>query len=113
MPRGRGDSRRGPERDRCAFFGYPARAETSRRRNGQVPITVASDEAAYYRIRVRGVLPPSWSAWFRGFTLVPEANGDTTLTGPVTDQAALHGLITRIRDLGITLVAVERLERVD
>jgi len=45
--------------------------------------------------------------------MIPEANGDTTLTGPVTDQAALHGLISRIRDLGITLIAVERVERID
>jgi hypothetical protein len=73
-------------------------------------MTVTSDEGAHYRIRVRGTVPPSWSAWFRDFTIIPEANGDTTLTGPVTDQAALHGLISRIRDLGITLIAVERVE---
>ena len=74
---------------------------------------MASDERAHYRIRVRGTLPPSWSTWFRDLTIIREANGDTTLTGPVTDQAALHGLISRIRDLGITLIAVERVEGID
>ena len=73
-------------------------------------MTMAPDEGAHYRIRLRGTVPPSWSGWFSDFTILPEANGDTTLTGPVTDQAALHGLISRIRDLGITLIAVERVE---
>jgi hypothetical protein len=76
-------------------------------------MTVAPDEGAHYRIRVRGTLPPGWSAWFRDFTIIPEANGDTMLAGLVIDQAALHGLISRIRDLGITLIAVERVERID
>ena len=66
---------------------------------------------AQYRIRVRGILDSGrWAAWFDNFALTPEANGDTTLTGEVTDQAALHGLINRVRDLGLTLVAVERSE---
>ena len=66
---------------------------------------------AQYRIRVRGILDTTrWATWFDDFAMTPEVNGDTTLTGEVTDQAALHGLINRVRDLGLTLVAVERSE---
>ena len=66
---------------------------------------------AQYRIRVRGILDTTrWATWFDDFAMTPEANGDTTLSGEVTDQAALHGLINRVRDLGLTLVAVERNE---
>jgi hypothetical protein len=57
----------------------------------------------HYRIRVRGHLD---AAWFDGLTVTHEADGDTTLTGPVVDQAALYGLIGRARDLGLTLVSV-------
>ena len=64
----------------------------------------------YYRIRVKGHLDLTWSAWFDGLTLTHEANGDTTLYGPVVDQAALYGLIGRARDLGLTMLAVVRSE---
>ena len=60
----------------------------------------------YYRIRVKGHLDLMWSAWFEGLTITHEANGDTTLYGPVVDQAALYGLIGRARDLSLTLLAV-------
>ena len=63
-----------------------------------------------YQIRVKGRLGRQWAAWFAGLTITPEDNGDTLLTGPVVDQAALHGLLGRVRDLGLTLLAVERLE---
>lgn len=82
----------------------------SHRRNGWVTATVALNERAHYRIRVRGILPRGWSSWFSNFTITPEANDHTTLTGPVTDQATLHGVISRIRDLGLTLIAVERID---
>ena len=62
----------------------------------------------FYEIRVRGELDPRWSVWFDGLTITHEENGDTTLAGPVVDQAALYGLISRVRDLGLTLIAVER-----
>ena len=65
---------------------------------------------ARYWIRVRGTLPAEWADWFDGFTLSHEAGGDTTLTGSVVDQAMLHGLINRVRDLGLTLVAIERID---
>jgi hypothetical protein len=60
------------------------------------------------QIRVRGHLDPRWSAWFDGLTIAHEPDGDTTLTGPVADQAALYGLLSRARDLGLTLVSVTR-----
>jgi len=59
-----------------------------------------------YQLRVRGHLRPDWSDWFAGLTLEHTADGDTLLTGAVRDQAALHGLLGRVRDLGLTLVAV-------
>ncbi len=61
-----------------------------------------------YRIRVRGQLRPEWSEWFGGLAVRPEPNGDTTLAGPVADQAALYALLARVRDLGLTLLAVNR-----
>lgn len=67
-------------------------------------------EPARYRLRVRGMLPAHWSEWFDGFAIAYGPGGDTTLTGPVVDQAALHGLITRVRDLGLTLMAIEQVD---
>jgi len=63
-----------------------------------------------YRIRLKGHLGPHWAASFAGLTLTLEENGDTLLTGPVTDQAALHGLLRKVRDLGLPLLAVTRIE---
>ena len=65
---------------------------------------------AYYEIRVKGQLTERWSDWFDGLTITIEANGETVLTGWIRDQAALHGLLMKIRDLGITLLAVTRIE---
>jgi hypothetical protein len=59
-----------------------------------------------YRIRLKGHLHTRWSTWFNHLTITLEENGDTLLTGPIVDQAALHGILTRIRDLGLTLVSV-------
>ena len=59
-----------------------------------------------YQIRVRGRLGPRWAAWFAGLAITPGDNGDTLLTGPVVDQAALHGLLARVRDLGLPLLSV-------
>ena len=63
-----------------------------------------------YQVRVKGRLGRQWTAWFEGLTITPGDNGDTLLTGPVVDQAALHGLLRRVRDLGLPLIAVTRLE---
>ena len=64
---------------------------------------------AHYRIRIRGHLDPAWSVWFDGLAITQEADGTTTLEGALVDQAALYGLLSRLRDLGATLLAVERL----
>jgi len=61
-----------------------------------------------YEIRVKGNLGPEWSAWFDGFTIAPQDNEETILVGQVVDQPALHGLLAKIRDLGLTLVRVEQ-----
>jgi hypothetical protein len=63
-----------------------------------------------YRITVEGGLDARWSAWFDGLEVTSDADGRTTIAGPVVDQAALHGLLIRIRDLGLPLVAVERID---
>ena len=62
-----------------------------------------------YQIRVNGHLSSQWTDWFGGLTVTLEANGDTLLTGPVVDQAALHGLLKKVRDLGMPLVSVVRI----
>jgi hypothetical protein len=76
----------------------------------------SDDQPAHYQIRVRGAIDPRWSGWFAALTITHDA-GDTLLAGPVADQAALYGLINRLRDLGVTLLAVAQLptpvERLD
>jgi hypothetical protein len=59
---------------------------------------------------VQGVLDDRWSAWFEGLRIASDQAGQTTITGPVADQAALHGLLAKIRDLGLPLLAVRRLD---
>jgi hypothetical protein len=60
-----------------------------------------------YQIRVAGHLDDHWATWFGGMTLQRDSDGTTTLTGPVADQAQLHGLLARIRDLGVTLISLQ------
>ena len=67
------------------------------------------DQPAVYRIRIEGRIAPHWAASFDGLAITYEAN-DTLLTGPVVDQAALHGLLRKVRDMGLTLLSVERIE---
>lgn len=62
-----------------------------------------------YQIRIRGQLDQRWSDWFEGLTLLALENGDTLLTGLVVDQAALYGILKKVRDLGLPLLAVNRL----
>jgi hypothetical protein len=64
---------------------------------------------AIYEIRVKGNLDPVWADWFDGFTVTRQANDETVLTGPVPDQPALHGLLAKIRDLGLPLLSLQRL----
>lgn len=64
------------------------------------------DQPMVYQIRLKGHLGSQWTDWFGELTLTLEANGETLLTGPVADQAALFGLLRKIRDLGLPLVEV-------
>jgi hypothetical protein len=63
-----------------------------------------------YQIRIKGHLGPQWVDWFEGLAITLEDNGDTLLTGPVTDQAALHGLLRKVRDLGMPLISAVRVK---
>jgi hypothetical protein len=67
-------------------------------------------EAGRYEIRLTGRLDAHWAAWFGGMTVRHENDGTTVVSGPVADQAALHGVLQRVRDLGLSLVSVARLE---
>jgi len=71
----------------------------------------ASSQPVVYQIRLKGHLDPRWTDWFEGLTITLQENGDTLLTGPVVDQAALHGLLRQVRDLGMPLVSVSTLEK--
>ncbi len=64
------------------------------------------DEPMVYQIRIKGHLSRQWSDWFEGLAITLEDNGDTLLIGPVVDQAALHGLLRKVRDLGMPLLSV-------
>lgn len=65
---------------------------------------------ARYRLRVEGHLDDHWAAWFDGLSPTQEDDGTTSLSGVVEDQAALHGLLMKVRDLGITLISVEAID---
>ncbi len=71
------------------------------------------DKPGIYHIRVKGNLDQRWSDWFDGFTITPQPGDETLLTGPAADQAALHGLLNKVRDLGLPLLLVKREERQD
>lgn len=71
-------------------------------------INSGSEKALVYQIRIKGHLGTQWTDWFGGMTITLEDNGETLLTGPVVDQAELHGLLKKVRDLGMALVSVNR-----
>jgi hypothetical protein len=73
------------------------------------------DHAAFYEIRVKDHLDSRWSQWFDGLTVtnVDGALGEAVLSGPLADQAALHGVLARIRDLNLTLISVRRVDEQD
>jgi hypothetical protein len=73
--------------------------------------TPKGEESVRYEIRVEGVLDERWSWWFDGLQITTEPDGMTVIAGPVADQAALHGLLATVRDLGVPLISVRRLDR--
>ncbi len=68
------------------------------------------DDPGRYEIRLQGHLDTRWAAWFDGLTLTRDSDGTTLIHGPVTDQAALHGLLQKVRDLGLPLLSVTHAE---
>ncbi len=72
--------------------------------------TPDGSEAGRYEIRLTGHLDARWTAWFDGLTVSRQGDGTTVISGPVADQAALHGLLHGVRDLGLPLVSVERVD---
>ena len=68
------------------------------------------DQPMVYQIRIEGHLGARWTDWFGGMTITLEDNGDTLLNGPVVDQAALHGLLRKVRDLGMPLISAVRVK---
>ena len=68
------------------------------------------ERATIYQIRIKGHLSKRWASWFAPLVIDNEPNGEATLTGPLPDQAALHGVLVKVRELNLTLLAVNRLE---
>jgi hypothetical protein len=69
-----------------------------------------ADPPTYYEIRVQGVLDSRWSAWFEGLRITSDQSGQTIIAGPLADQPALHGLLAKIRDLGLPLLSVRQID---
>ena len=74
------------------------------RKNKQIP---ALDQTSIFQIRIKGHLGHQWTDWFDGMAITLEDDGNTLLTGPVADQATLHGLIKKVRDLGMPLISID------
>ncbi len=70
-----------------------------------------ADDSTEYEIRVKGHLDARWSAWFDGLSLTREPDGTTVIAGPVVDQAALHGLLQKLRDVGMPLISITQVSR--
>ena len=87
---------------------------TGHTRDGVMPdeINLGSEKAQplVYQIRIKGHLGREWTDWFEGLAITLEDNGETLLTGPLIDQAALHGLLRKVRDLGVPLLSVNRVK---
>ena len=69
-----------------------------------------ADQPTIYEIRLKGQLDQQWTDWFGGLAITRQRNGDTLLSGPVVDQAALHGLLRKVRDLGMPLLSIQQVE---
>jgi hypothetical protein len=93
-------------------IGAHCRAVTSHDRSIRSPSARPAADHTHipqYEIRVKGHLAPRWAAWFDGLSLTTEEDGTTVMSGPVVDQAALHGLLHKLRDVGIPLVSLIQL----
>jgi hypothetical protein len=76
----------------------------------KIPISkIDKSQPPVYEIRIKGHLGSQWTDWFEGLTITLEEDGDTLLTGPVTDQAALYGLLKKVRDSGMSLLSVRQI----
>jgi len=96
------------EMDGCkTVITHPVRENCTRRRLSEThALPEYHDESGFYEIRIKGHLNNRWTGWFGDLTITLEDNGDTLLTGPVIDQAELHGLLKKVRDLGMPLLSV-------
>jgi hypothetical protein len=74
--------------------------------SNELKLEIEPNEPMAYQIRIKGHLGLQWADWFGGLSIKLAANGDTILIGPVSDQAALHGLLKKVRDLGMSLISV-------
>jgi hypothetical protein len=84
--------------------------ERRQQMNGSDATTDNRRPPGQYEIRVKGHVDALWAAWFDGLSLTPKCDGTTVIHGPVVDQAALHGLLRRVRDLGLPLVSVTQID---
>ena len=71
------------------------------------------DRFTIFEIRIKGQLDPEWSGWFEGLTIIPENDGNTLISGPVVDQAALYSLLKRVHQIGLQLVSINEIETAD
>jgi hypothetical protein len=78
--------------------------------SGRTSVDGDRHEAGRYEIRLKGHLDTRWAAWFDGLSLTHHSDGTTVIHGPIADQAALHGLLQKVRDTGLALVSVTRVE---
>ena len=76
----------------------------------EVKLKTHQDDSGIYQIRIQGHLGPQWTNWFGELKISLEENGDTLLTGPVVDQAALYGLLRKVRDTGMPLLSVNQVK---
>ncbi len=83
---------------------------SARNEHDERKTAAGSVHAGRYEIRLRGHLDARWAAWFDGLRLTHEADGTTSLTGPMIDQAALHGLLQKVRDLGVPLISITQID---
>lgn len=78
--------------------------------SNEINLEIDPGQPTVYQIRIRGHLGREWADWFEGLSITLEDNGDMLLTGPVVDQAALHGVLKKVRDVGMPLLSVNRVK---